>query len=60
MIIIDMINIVFLFLAEVLEFVAVVLSLPAKIVGDVASFCYGASRAIDNYENNDPDQEENE
>lgn len=51
----DMVNIVFLFLAEVLEFVAVILSLPAKLVGDISSFCYGASRAFDtnNTDNNE-------
>lgn len=60
MILLEMINILFLFLA-VLEFCAVILSLPAKIVGDLSSFCYGASRAIDAHtDNNDPDEEENE
>lgn len=50
----DMVNIFFLFLAEVLEFVAVVLSLPSKLIADISSFCYGASRA---FENNDDNQE---
>lgn len=53
----DMVNIIFLFLAEFLEFVAVVLSLPARLVGDISSFCYGASRAFDN---NNEDSSENE
>ena len=49
----DMCNIVFLAAAEILEFVAVILSLPAKLVGDISSFCYGASRAFGNNEDND-------
>ena len=42
----DMINIFFLGAAE----------LPAKLVGDIASFCYGASRAFENNDTNE-DQE---
>ena len=37
----DMVNIVFLA-------VAVILSLPAKLLGDISSFFYGCSRALDN------------
>ena len=44
----DMVNIVFLAVAEITEFVAVILSLPAKLLGDISSFFYGCSRAIDN------------
>ena len=51
-----MVNIVFLGAAEILEFIAVILSLPAKLVGDIASFFYGASRAYDN--NGSSDEEE--
>lgn len=49
----DMINIFFLGAAEILEFIAVILSLPAKLVGDIASFCYGASRAFENNDTNE-------
>lgn len=45
-------NLFFLFFAELFEFIAVVLSLPAKLVGDISSFCYGASRAFDNNDDN--------
>ena len=45
---IEMVNIIFLFLAEALEVVAVILSLPAKLLGDISSFFYGCSRALDN------------
>lgn len=58
MILLEMINIVFLFLAEVLEVAAVILSLPAKIVGDISSFCYGASHALDAYENKESNEDE--
>lgn len=51
----DMCNIVFLAAAEILEFIAVILSLPAKLVGDIASFCYGASHY---FENNTENEEE--
>lgn len=44
----DMVNIVFLAVAEITEFVAVILSLPAKLLGDISSFFYGCSRALDN------------
>lgn len=49
----DMVNIFFLFLAELLEFVATILSLPARLVADISSFCYGASRAFENNDSND-------
>ena len=45
---IEMVNIIFLFLAEALEVVAVILSLPSKLVADISSFFYGCSRALDN------------
>lgn len=51
----DMVNIFFLMLAELLEFVATILSLPARLVADISSFCYGASRA---FENNDSNEEQ--
>ena len=52
----DMCNIVFLAAAEILEFIAVLLSLPAKLVGDIASFCYGASHYFDNNEDSEEQQ----
>lgn len=50
-----MINSFFLFLGELLEFCAVILSLPAKAVGYAASFCYGASRAYNDEDTNSDD-----
>lgn len=45
---IEMVNIIFLFLAEALEVVSVILSLPARLIGDISSFFYGCSRVFDN------------
>ena len=53
MILLDMVNVIFLFLAEALEVVSVILSLPARLIGDISSFFYGCSRALDNNGNND-------
>lgn len=49
----DMVNIVFLAVAEITEFIAVILSLPAKLLGDISSFFYGCSRALDNNDEQD-------
>ena len=49
----EMVNIVFLAVAEITEFVAVILSLPAKLLGDISSFFYGCSRALDNNDEQD-------
>ena len=48
-------NSLFLLLGEFFEVVAVVLSLPAKAVGYIASFCYGASRAYNDEEQSEDD-----
>ena len=44
----EMVNIVFLFFAELFEFLAVIVSLPSKFLADISSFFYGCSRALDN------------
>ena len=49
----EMVNIVFLFFAELLEFLAVIVSLPSKFLADVSSFFYGCSRALDNNDQQD-------
>lgn len=48
-------NSLFLLLAETAEFLSVILSIPARIMGYIASFCYGASRAYNDEEQSEDD-----
>ena len=58
MILIDMVNVIFLLLASVFEFFGVAASLVTKVLGDISSFFWGCSHALDAYNNGSNDYED--